>query len=114
MRLFTSRFVVAAKQAQLTQRLSTAARRAETLAGLARWLAGSPTPLAGVEQSPAGLEARVGAMTGVYLDADGARRMPIGDALALGRGRAALFIGDTGRLALLMSDAGPPLLCIRL
>ena len=113
-RLFASRFVVADKQAQIAQRLSTAARRRETLAGLTRWLAGSPTPLVGVEQSPAGLEARVGAMTGVYLDADGARRLPIGDALERGRGQAALFIGDTGRLALLMSPAGAPLLSIRL
>lgn len=113
-RLFASRFVVADKQAQIAQRLSTAARRGETLAGLPRWLAGAPTPLVGVEQSSAGLEARVGAMTGVYLDADGARRLPIGDALERGRGQAALFIGDTGRLALLMSPAGAPLLSIRL
>lgn len=114
MRLFTDRFVVPAKQAQLAQRLATAARRGETLTALPRWLAGAPAPLAGAEQSPAGLEARVGALIGIYLDADGARRTAIGDALALGRGHAALFIADAGRLALVFRADDAPLLSIRL
>lgn len=113
MRLFVERFVVPAKQAQLAQRLGTAARRAETLAALPRWLAGAPTPLTGAEQSPAGLEARVGALVGVYLD-DGARRTAIGAALTLGRGKAALFISDSGRLALVFRTDGAPLLSVRL
>ncbi|MBK7075004.1 MAG: hypothetical protein IPH44_22155 [Myxococcales bacterium] len=113
-RLFTGRFVVPDKQAQLAQRLATAARRAETLAALPRWLVGAPSPLAGAEQSPAGLEARVGAQVGVHLDADGARRTTIGDALALGRGHAALFVADTGRLALVFRADCAPLLSIRL
>ncbi len=113
-RLFVERFVVPAKQAQLAQRLSTAARRAETLVALPRWLAGAPTPLAGAEQSPAGLEARVGAQVGVYLDDDGARRTVIGAALTLGRGKAALFISDSGRLALVFRTDGAPLLSVQL
>ncbi|MBK9034894.1 MAG: hypothetical protein IPL61_27125 [Myxococcales bacterium] len=112
--LFTGRFVVAAKQRQIGQRLSTAARRAETLATLARWLGGAPTPLTGADQSPAGLEARFGAMPGVYLDGAGARRTSVAGALELGRGQDALFIGDTGRLALLAQADGPTLLCMRL
>ena len=113
-RLFASKFVVPAKQAQLAQRLATAARRGETLTAQPRWLAGTPTPLAGAEQSPAGLEARVGAQVGIYLDDDGARRTASGAALALGRGHAALFIADSGRLALVFRVDDAPLLSIRL
>ena len=51
---------------------------------------------------------------GVHLDADGARRTTIGDALALGRGHAALFVADTGRLALVFRADCAPLLSIRL
>lgn len=113
-RLFTSRFVVAAKQAQLAQRLSTAARRAETLAALPRWLGGAPTPLAGGEQSPTGIEARFGPMTGVYVDGERAGRTTIGGALTLARGRAALFVADSGRVALVARDGEPPLISLRL
>ena len=38
----------------------------------------------------------------------------IGDALALGRGHAALFVADTGRLALVFRADCAPLLSIRL
>lgn len=114
MRLFAGKFVVPAKQAQLEARLATAARRGETLAALPRWLAGAPTPLAGAEQSPAGLEARLGAQVGIYLDDDGARRTTIGDALTRSRGHAALFIADSGRLALVFRVDAAPLLSVRL
>lgn len=109
--LFVTRFVTKDKRTQIHKRLLTAERRAETLVTLARWIQGIKSELAGAEQSPAGLQARLGEVIGVYLDEDGARRTTIAGALDLGRGRAGVFIGDTGRIAMIMVADGPPTLC---
>jgi hypothetical protein len=114
LRLFVGRFVVEDKRGQIHKRLITAERRLETLGSLPRWLTGTTAPLAGRDQSPAGLQARFGELTGVHLDEAGARRTTIAGALELARGRASLFVGDTGWIALITAPAGPPLLCSRL
>jgi hypothetical protein len=114
LRLFVERFVIDDKRAQMHKRLLAAERRAETLDALPRWIAATAAPLEGRDQSPAGLRARFGELTGVQLDERGARRTTIAGALELGRGRPSLFIGDTGRIALLTAAEGPPLLCARL
>lgn len=109
--LFVTRFMTKDKRTQIHKRLLTAERRGETLVTLARWIQGIKSELAGAERSPAGLQARLGEVIGVYLDDDGARRTTIAGALDLGRGRAALFIGDTGRVAMILAADGPPVLC---
>ncbi|MEZ4398926.1 MAG: hypothetical protein R3B06_02850 [Kofleriaceae bacterium] len=113
-RLFGERFVVAAKRKQVEQRLATAARRGETLATLPRWLAGVPTPLVGADQSPAGIAARFGDMPGVVIEGTGARRVGIADAVVRLRDELALWIADTGRVALIARAAAPPLLVLRM
>nr|MDQ3367928.1 hypothetical protein [Myxococcota bacterium] len=67
--------------------------------------------LAGADCSPAGLQARFGELTGVHLDEAGARRTTIAGALELGRGRATLFIGDSGRIAMITADDGAAFVC---
>lgn len=109
--LFVTRFVIEDKRDQMHKRLLTAERRDETLVALVRWIEGSNAVLEGADRSPAGLHARFGEVIGVYLDEAGARRTTIGGALELGRGRASLFIGDTGRIALITSPDSPPVLC---
>jgi hypothetical protein len=111
LRLFVTRFVIEDKREQMHKRLFTAERRAETLVALERWIAGTKTELAGADRSPAGLEARFGAIMGVHLDEAGARRTTIAGALELGRSRASLFVGDSGRIALLTASGGAPILC---
>lgn len=111
LRLFVTRFVIEDKREQMHKRLFTAERRAETLAVLERWIAGTRTELAGADRSPAGLEARFGPLMGVHLDEAGARRTTIAGALELGRSRASLFVGDSGRIALLTIEGGAPILC---
>ena len=109
--LFTRTFVIEDKRKQMHDRLRTRERRAETLVALPRWLAGRSEPLAGKDKSPAGLAARLGPLVGVYLDEAGARRIPIARTLELARGsKPALWIGDSGRVALVMQADGPPLL----
>jgi hypothetical protein len=114
LRLFVERFVVDDKRGQIHKRLLTAERRLETLGTLPRWLAGTPAALEGRDQAPAGLQARFGELSGVHLDEAGARRTTIAGALALDRGRASLFVGDTGWIALITTADGPTLLCSRL
>jgi hypothetical protein len=114
LKLFVAGFVVEDKRAQIHKRLLTAEGRVETLGTLPRWLAGSPVPLVGADQSPAGLQRRFGEVMGVHLDEIGARRTTIAGALDLGRGRASLFVGDTGWIALITVVGGAPLLCSRL
>ena len=114
LRLFVDRFVVDDKRGQIHKRLLTAERRAETLGSLPRWLTGTTAPLAGRDQSPAGLRARFGELTGVHLDVAGARRTTIADSLELSRGRASLFVGDTGWIALITIADAPAILCSRL
>ena len=111
LRLFVDRFVVEDKRAQLHKRLLAAERRGETLEVLPRWIAGAMAPLEGRDRSPAGLHSRFGELSGVHLDEAGARRTTIAGALELGRGRCSLFVGDTGRIALITAADGPPLLC---
>lgn len=110
--LFVSRFVIPAKRDQMHARLLTAERRRETLEALPRWLAGRQAPLEGADQSPTGLGARFGELTGILLDPARARRTTIGGTLALVRGEVALFIGDSGRIALMFVGEPPPLLCM--
>jgi len=114
LRLFVERFVIDDKRGQIHKRLLTAERRLETLGTLPRWRAGSPAPHEGRDQSPAGLRTRFGELVGVFLDDGGARRTTIAGALELGRGRCALFVGDSGWVALVMAAGEPPLLCSRL
>jgi hypothetical protein len=114
LRLFVERFVVADKRTQIHKRLLTAERRDETLGTLPRWIAGTTAALAGADQAPAGLRRRFGDLMGVHLDDRGGRRTTIGDALELGRGRASLFVGDGGWIALITQASGAPLLCSRL
>jgi hypothetical protein len=114
LKLFVAGFVVEDKRGQIHKRLLTAERRVETLGTLPRWLAGTATPLAGADQSPAGLQRRFGDVMGVHLDEAGARRTTIAGALDLGRGRASLFVGDTGRIALITVAGRAPLLCSQL
>lgn len=114
LRLFVDRFVVDDKRGQIHKRLLTAERRLETLGTLPRWLAGTAAPLTGRDQAPAGLQARFGELSGVHLDEAGARRTTIAGALELGRGRASLFVGDTGWIALITAADAPALLCSRL
>ncbi len=109
--LFVTRFVIKDKRDQIHKRLLAAERRGETLDTLVRWIQGTKAELAGADQSPVGLQARLGEVTGVYLDENGARRTTIVGALDLGRARASVFIGDTGRIALIMVADGPPVLC---
>jgi hypothetical protein len=111
LRLFVDRFVIGDKRGQVHKRLLAAERRGETLGTLPRWLTGTTAPLAGRDQSPAGLQLRFGALTGVHLDDGGARRTTIAGALELGRGRLSLFVGDTGRIALITVADGPSILC---
>lgn len=109
--LFVTRFVIKDKRDQIHKRLLAAERRGETLGTLVRWVQGTRAELAGADRSPAGLQARLGEVTGVYLDETGARRTTIVGALDHGRARTAVFIGDTGRIALLMVADGAPILC---
>jgi hypothetical protein len=109
--LFVTRFVIEDKRDQMHQRLLAAERRGETLVAVVRWIQGTRTQLEGADRSPAGLQARFGEVTGVYLDEDGARRTTIAVALDLGRARPSLFIGDTGRIAMITNVDGPPVLC---
>lgn len=111
LRLFVASFVVDDKRTQLHKRLLTAERRAETLATLPRWLAGRTAPLTGADLSPAGLRARFGDLSGVHLDDRGARRVTIARALQLSRSSASLFIGDSGRIAMVTAAGEPPTLC---
>ena len=108
--LFVRTFVTDDKRKQIHDRLLAKERRAETLATLPRWLAGRREELAGKEKSPAGLAARMGAITGVFLDETSAKRIVIARALELARGASALWIGDTGRVALVVQAGGPSLL----
>lgn len=110
--LFVTRFVIEDKRDQMHQRLLAKERRAETLVAVARWVHGNTSVLEGADRSPAGLRSRFGDVSGVYLDEDGARRTTIDGALELGRARASLFIGDTGRIAMLTTIEGPPVLCM--
>lgn len=112
--LFVTRFVVKDKRDQIHKRLFTAERRGETLATLPRWITGIQAELTGAERSPAGLQARLGEVIGVYLDEDRARRTTIACALDLGRRRAGVFVGDAGRVALVLSADGAPVLCTAL
>lgn len=109
--LFVRGFVVEDKRKQIQDRLRTKDRRVETLETLPRWLSARTEPLAGKDRSPAGLQARFGELVGVHLDASAARRVTIARALERGRGRATLFIGDNGRVALVTVADGAPLLC---
>ncbi|HVK89619.1 MAG TPA: hypothetical protein VM513_36100 [Kofleriaceae bacterium] len=109
--LFVRAFVVDDKRKQMHDRLLTKERREETLAALPRWLSARTEPLAGKDKSPAGLRARLGELSGIHVDARGARRVTISRALELGRGHASLFIGDNGRVALVTLVDGAPLLC---
>ena len=109
--LFVTRFVIEDKRDQMHQRLLTNERRKETLAAVVRWIQGTKAPLEGADRSPAGLHTRFGEVTGVHLDEHGARRTTLGGALDLGRAAASLFIGDTGRIAMMTSVDGPPILC---
>ncbi len=111
LRLFVAGFVTADKREQMHKRLLAGERRAETLASLERWIAGRTAPLEGPDRSPAGLQARFGELVGVHLDDAGARRTTIAGALERGRGRTSLFIGDSGRVAMITRPDGPPLLC---
>jgi phage-related minor tail protein len=113
LRLFVTGFVVADKREQMHKRLLAAERRGETLAALPRWIEGTHVTLEGADRSPAGLQARFGELLGVHLDTDGARRTTIAGALALGRARSSLFVGDAGRIAMITVEAGAPILCSR-
>lgn len=109
--LFVRAFVVDDKRKQMHDRLLAKERRQDTLEALPRWLSARTEPLAGKDKSPAGLRARLGELSGVHVDASGARRVTIARALELGRGKASLFIGDNGRVALVTLVEGAPLLC---
>jgi len=113
LRLFVTRFVIEDKRDQMHKRLLTSERRGETLAAVVRWIEGTTAVLEGADRSPSGLQARFGDLLGVHLDEVGARRTTIAGALELGRGRASLFIGDTGRIAMVTVEEGPPTLCSR-
>lgn len=110
LKLFVKAFVVEDKRKQMHDRLLTRERRAETLEALPRWIAARTEELAGKDKSPAGIAARFGALTGVYVDAGGAQRVEIAKALELGRAGASLWIGDNGRIALVTVAGGAPLL----
>jgi hypothetical protein len=114
LRLFATTFVVEDKRTQIHKRLLTAERRVETLGTLPRWIRTRTAPLEGAEQSPAGLRARFGELVGIVVDEGGARRTTIANALVLGRDHAALFIADSGALALIMASGTAPLLCSRI
>jgi hypothetical protein len=113
LKLFVTTFVVTDKRTQIQTRLLATERRVETLETLPRWIAVRTAPLAGADQSPAGLRARFGDLLGVRLDAAGATRTTIANALDLGRGTASLFVADTGAIALITTPSGAPILCSR-
>ena len=110
--LFSKTFVVPDKRAQILKRLTTAERREETLVTLSRWLARS-APLEGADRSPSGAAKRFGDLIGIHLTATEANRTTVGNALALGRGAATLFIADNGSLAVLTAADGTAVLCSR-
>jgi hypothetical protein len=110
LRLFVAAFVVEDKRTQIATRLGARERRLETLTTLPRWLAGRTAALTGADRSPAGLQARFGALPGIHLDERGAARTTIVGALEAGRAAAGLFIGDSGRLALVFVVGQAPLL----
>lgn len=110
LQLFVKAFVTDDKRKQMHDRLLTKDRRVETLEALPRWISARSEELAGKDKSPAGIAARFGALSGVHLDATGARRVEIGKALELSRSTASLWIGDNGRIALITVIGGPPLL----
>jgi hypothetical protein len=112
LRLFAATFVVDDKRTQIHKRLSTKDRRVETLETLPRWIRTRTAPLEGADKSPAGIRARFGELSGVIVDAEGARRATIADAVALRH--AAVFIADNGSLALITSAGAAPLLCSKL
>ncbi len=114
LRLFATGFVVAEKRTQIHARLVAAERRLETLASLPRWIAVRMAPLEGTDRSPEGLRARFGELTGIRLDATSAIRTTIAHALELGRTTPALFIGDTGTLAMITAESAAPILCSRI
>jgi len=108
--LFVRAFVTEDKRKQMHDRLLTKERRGETLDALPRWLAGRRELLAGKDKSPAGLAARMGALVGVFLDEKSAKRVAIARTLELARGTPALWIGDNGRIALVLQAEDAPLL----
>lgn len=110
LKTFVAAFVTEDKRKQMHDRLLTKDRRAETLEALPRWISSRTEALAGKDKSPAGITARFGALTGVYVDASGAQRVEIGRALELGRATTSLWIGDNGRIALITVLGGAPLL----
>ncbi len=114
LRLFVATFVVADKRKQVHDRLLTAERRRETLETLPRWIAVRSAPLVGADQSPAGLRARFDELLGVHLDESRASRTTIAGALDLGRGKASLFIGDAGGVALITVADSSAILCSRI
>ncbi len=113
LQLFVTAFVVEDKRKQMHDRLRTKDRRAETLEALPRWIGARTEELTGKDKSPAGIGARFGALSGVHLDASGARRVVIARALELGRAGASLWIGDNGRMALITVVGGAPLIISR-
>jgi len=110
LKLFVNAFVTEDKRKQMHDRLLTKERRAETLEALPRWICARTEELAGKDRSPAGIAARFGALTGVHVDATGARRVAIGRALELSRATASLWIGDNGRIALITVAGAAPIL----
>ena len=111
LRRFVTTFVVDDKRSQIHKRLLTSERRRETLVSLPRWIAVGRAPLEGADRSPAGLRARLGDIAGVRLTEDGASRTTIVRALELDRGTAAVFIADSGHIAMITVVDGPPILC---
>jgi len=71
-----------------------------------------PRMTVGADRAPAGRTARFWELTGILLDPARARRTTNGGTLALARGEVALFIGDSGRIALMFVGEGAPLLCM--
>jgi hypothetical protein len=110
---FVATFVVPNKRerAQLFL-LGRPERRIATLQELPQWVEPTAqTDLNGNTGFPAALEKRFGNLRGLLLDDEGTSNCTIAEAVETADEFGALFISDSGEIALLIPEVGPPTLC---
>jgi hypothetical protein len=117
-RCFVDGFVIESKR-ERAQRLlrGRPARWTDTMEHLPTWVEPAlQTELVGNASLPKQLQERFGSLRGVLIDSRGARRTTIAGAMwttTTSNGSGALFVSDSGELALLVPETGPPSLCHR-
>jgi len=118
LRRFVGAFVIKSKQDRVQTFLQgRREQRLEVLQHLPSWVIPElQTELDGNQGFPQHLQERFGSLRGVLIDDQAARRMTIAGAMwaTTMRGSAgALFVSDSGAVALLVPEDGPPTLCLR-